>query len=154
MQPPALEFAFETHLEFAGRRFTGRYPSGERGITVLSGGLIEGPKLRGRVVPGGADLPHLWEGDVLQVEASYALESWDGHTIYLTNRGFRHGPPEVIDRIKAGEAVDPASYYFRTAAMLEAPVGSPYEWMSRSLFIGVGDRRPDNRSLIRYFQVL
>ena len=151
---PGLEFAFETRLEFTRRDWTGRYPSGERGFTVLAGGEIEGPRLRGRVLPGGADLPHRRADGLVQVEAAYALESWDGFQIYLVNRGYRHGTPEVLERLTGGERVDPSAYYFRTAALFEAPEDSPYAWMSRYLFIGVGDRLPDLRSVIRYFQVL
>ena len=36
--------------------------------------------------------------------------------IAMTYRGLRHGPPEVIERLERGEAVDPAGYYFRIAA--------------------------------------
>ena len=47
------------------------------------------------------------------------LETDDGELIYMTYRGLRHGPPEVMARLAKGESVDPASYYFRTTPVFE-----------------------------------
>jgi hypothetical protein len=54
----------------------------------------------------------------------------------------RHGPPEIIERITRGEPVPADSYYFRTTAEFEAPLG-PHEWLNKGLFLGLAERRPD-----------
>ena len=64
--------------------------------------------------PGGADWQVVRPDGVLAIEAKYTLEASDGALIMVTNRGMRHGPPEVIEKLTRGEAVDPAHYYFRT----------------------------------------
>ncbi|MEC7853530.1 MAG: DUF3237 family protein, partial [Pseudomonadota bacterium] len=67
----------------------------------------------------------------------------------ITNFGFRHGSPDVMRRVAAGEDVDPSSYYMRTHAKLET--GHPeYEWVNRTLFIGVGARLKSNVRLSLY----
>jgi hypothetical protein len=70
----------------------------------------------------------------------------------VTNRGIRRGPPAVMERLGRGEPVDPSEYYFRTVAEFEAPVGSKYEWLNQSLFIGVAERKPD-AAIVRFYRV-
>jgi len=59
--------------------------------------------------------------------------------IQIRNKGLRHGPAEVMDRLRRGEDVDPAEYYFRTIPEFIAPIGK-YDWMNRSIFICSGAR--------------
>ncbi len=54
-------------------------------------------------------------------------------------RGLRHGPPDVMARLAAGDEVDPADYYFRTVPEFIAPEGK-YDWMNRSIFVCSGAR--------------
>lgn len=65
--------------------------------------------------------------------------------------GLRHGPPEVLERIFRGEAVDPADYYFRTVAELEAPLGR-HDWLNKALFLGEAERRIDE-VIVRFHRV-
>ena len=59
----------------------------------------------------------------------------------IVNRGLRHAPPEVIARLNAGEAVNPALVYFRSVATFET-VEPPLAWLTRSLVVGTGARHP------------
>ena len=57
--------------------------------------------------------------------------------IYVSNRGLRHGPPEVLARLAQGEGVDPATYYFRTTPTFET--GTPhYAWLNDVITICAG----------------
>jgi hypothetical protein len=76
---------------------------------------------------------------VTVADAIYALKTDDGVIIQIHNKGLRHGPPEVMARLVAGEEVDPADYYFRTVPEFIAPVGK-YDWMNRSIFVCSGAR--------------
>lgn len=114
-------------------------PMGTRRIIPIGGGSFEGPKLKGRVVPGGADYQFIRKDDVVILEAKYLLETDDGVTIAVTNRGMRHAAPEVLRRLSAGEIVAPEEYYFRAAPEFEAPQGR-HEWLNKSLFMSVGER--------------
>ncbi len=59
--------------------------------------------------------------------------------IQIRNRGLRHGPAEVIQRLVEGEEVDPAEYYFRASPTFLAPAG-PYDWLNRGVFVTTGAR--------------
>ena len=97
----------------------GQTPLGERRIINITGGHFTGEKLRGVVLPGGADWQLVRPDGAALLEAKYTLRTDDGALIYVTNRGIRHGPPEVLARIAQGELVDPARYYFRAAPSFE-----------------------------------
>ncbi len=45
-------------------------------------------------------------------------------------------------RLAAGEAVDPALYYFRGTPGFEVAPG-PHDWLLRHVFVCTGERLPD-----------
>ena len=153
-QPPAAptEFAFEARVSVQAPLVVGQSSHGLRRVVPITGGTFEGPAVRGRVVPGGADWQFVRPDGALAVEARYTLETADGVLIMVTNRGIRRGPPAVMERLARGEAVDPSEYYFRTTAEFEAPVGSRYAWLNESVFVGVAERRAD-AAIIRFYRV-
>ena len=127
-------------------------PLGPRRIIPILGGSFEGPLLKGRVVPGGADYQIVRKDGVTILEAKYLLETDDGAVISVINRGMRHGPPEVLRRVMAGEKVDPSEYYFRAAPEMEAPIGK-YEWINKALFMSVGERSKSG-VVIHFYRIL
>lgn len=148
-----LRFAFEANVSVATPLVVGPATIGLRRIVPITGGTVSGPKFTGRVVPGGADWQVVRPDGVLQIEAKYTLESNDGVLVMVTNRGMRHGPAAVIERLARGEPVDPSQYYFRTSAEFEAPTESKYAWMNRAIFIGVAERKAA-AAVVRFFEVL
>lgn len=147
------EFVFEARVQVDTPLVVGPGPRGLRRIVPIVGGTVSGPRLSGRVVPGGADWQVVRAADeVLEIEAKYTLEADDGTLIMVTNRGFRRGPKEVIDKLARGEAVDPSLYYFRTAATFEAPVESDHAWLNQSVFVGVAERQA-SAAIIRFYEV-
>lgn len=119
----------------------GVLPQGERRIVPIEGGAFEGPRLRGRVLPFGADWMSIRSDGVLAIDCRAALQTDDGALIYMYYDGFRYGPPEVMDALARGESVDPSAYYFRISPTFET--GSPkYAWLNRIVAIGVGRRVP------------
>src|SRR5262249_23311553 len=63
----------------------------------------EGPRLRGKVLPGGGDWTLLRGDGVLELDLRLTLETDDGALIHMTSFGLRHGPPEVIAALARGE---------------------------------------------------
>jgi hypothetical protein len=151
---PALqtEFVFEARVTVDKPLVVGDSAHGLRRIVPITGGTVNGPAFKGRVVPGGADWQFVRPDGVLEVLAKYTLQSDDGILILIENRGVRHAPPAVMERMTKGELVDPKEYYFRTSAQFEAPLGSKYEWLNRAVFIGVAERQPD-AAVIRFYKV-
>ena len=123
-------------------RDLGATPRGRRRIVPILGGTVRGPRLEGEVLPGGADWQYVRGDGVVELVARYSILTRDGVEIAVVNRGLRRAPPDVMQRMARGEAVDPASVYCRTTPQFEAP-GGPYEWLNRSLFIASAERLPD-----------
>jgi hypothetical protein len=146
-------FAFEAHVQVAAPLVIGTATWGLRRVIPITGGTVKGPRLHGRVLSGGADWQVVRADGVLDVEAKYTLEADDGTQIMVTNKGMRHGPKDIIDRLTRGEIVDPSSYYFRTSAQFEVSADSPHAWLNRAIFIGVGERTA-TAAIIRFHEVL
>jgi hypothetical protein len=120
----------------------GAVPHGTRVTAPIAGGHFEGPRLRGKVLPGGGDWTLLRSDGVLELDLRLTLETDDGALIHMASFGLRHGPREVIAALSRGETVDPSTYYFRTTPRFEA--GHPkYAFLNRLLAVSSGDRRAD-----------
>jgi hypothetical protein len=118
----------------------GAVPQGTRVIAAIAGGTFEGPRLRGKVLPGGGDWTLLRHDGVLELDLRITLETDDGALIGMSSFGLRHGPAEVLAALSRGEPVDPSKYYFRTAPRFETSAPQ-YAFLNRVIAIASGDRR-------------
>jgi hypothetical protein len=114
---------------------------GSRRIINITGGRFSGERLSGRVLPGGADWQLIRPDGVADLDARYTLETADGALIYVRNRGYRHGPAEVLRKLAAGEEVDASRYYMRTTPSFET-ADARYAWLNRIVCVATGARRP------------
>ena len=118
----------------------GQGRAGKRRIIPIIGGTVEGPELSGTILNVGADWQTIFADGSADLDTRYAFETHDGAVIEVVNLGFRHGPPEVLERLAKGEEVSPDSYYMRTSARFET--GDPrYQWVNKSIFVGTGMRK-------------
>ena len=104
--PPALEFVFAAHVTVDRPLDLGDVGKGGRRIVPITGGEFFGRRLRGKVIPGGADWQIIRSDGVAELEARYTLETDDGALIYVRNHALRHGPAEVLAALAAGRSVD------------------------------------------------
>jgi hypothetical protein len=143
---------FTIQSPLGGIQRLGDTPYGERRIIDIHGGTVEGPRLRGKVLPGGADWQIVRADGVVHLTARYTIESDAGALVLVNAEGYRHGPPDVMERLARDETVDPSLYYFRTFMRFET--GHPSaSWLNRILAIGRGARA--NRAVrIEVFKVL
>jgi hypothetical protein len=130
---------FTIHAELEGITNLGRTPYGERRVIGILGGSVRGPKLNGRILPGGADWQIIRTDGAADIQARYTIETDDGARILLTSEGLRHGPPEVMERLARGDNVDPAHYYFRTVMRFETS-DPKVDWLNRILALARGQR--------------
>lgn len=136
---PRLEHVCDLTVELDPIREMGAGRAGHRRIIPIVGGTVSGPRLNGHILNLGADWQTIFAGGVAELDTRYAMETEDGATIEIINYGYRHGPQAVLDAVARGEAVSPDAYYMRTHARLET--GDPrYDWVNRTLFLGVGAR--------------
>ena len=137
---PRLDHTCTLTVELDPIREMGAGRAGQRRIIPIVGGTVSGTRLNGRLLNLGADWQTIFADGLAELDTRYAMETDDGATIEIVNYGFRHGPKEVIEAVARGEDVDPSTYYMRTHARLET--GDPrYDWVNRTLFVGVGARQ-------------
>ena len=132
--------AFELTLTVPKIEDLGATPYGVRKIATVTAGTFVGERLRGTVMasPGG-DWLLLRNDGVLCLDVRLTLKTDDGDLIYMSYKGMRHGPKEVMDRLNKGETVDPASYYFRAVPVFETS-SVKYGWLNRAVFVATGRR--------------
>lgn len=132
--PIGLSHAFDISAAIAEPITGGPGPNGQRRIIGITGGSVSGPRLAGRVLPGGADYEFIRPDGTSRVEAHYTLEAEGGTPIYICNKGIYKAPQEVSDRLDRGEPVATNEYYFRCAPTFDAPPG-PHAWLNDQLFV-------------------
>jgi hypothetical protein len=139
-------------LTVSGSQPIGATPNGNRRVGLVAGGRFEGPKLKGTVLPGGADWIIGRPDGSTTLDVRIVLETDDGAAIGMTYRGMRHGPAAVMERVNKGEFVDPSEYYFRTAVAFET-AAPKYDWLNRVIAVGTGSRPPEG-PVYEIFEVL
>lgn len=130
---PKLEYVFTIEAEIDTPRSAGQSATGERLHIPITGGKIHGPKLSGKILPGGSDWPLIGSDGHSRIEAHYTIETDDGVLIYVVNRAMRISSDEVRTRLRAGENVSPDEYYMRGTPVFDAPDGA-YSWLRETVF--------------------
>ena len=148
---PGLVFAFELRVTVGAPVMVGQVPRGQRRIVSILGGTFEGPNIKGKVVPGGADWQIIRADGFSELDTRYMLETDKGQIVYVQNAGIRHAEPAVMEKLLKGETVDPKLVYFRTIPKFET-AAPDLQWLTRAIFIGTGERYPD-AVVIRFWRV-
>ena len=121
----------------------GQVPQGLRHIDLLGAGTFEGPRLNGAVLAGGIDQKLFRPDGAMNPNVRLILKTDDDALIYMHYTGVRYGAPEVMERIAAGEPVEPTEYYLRNTPYFET-ASEKYDWLNRIVAVGVGRRMPDH----------
>ena len=135
-----LQTLFRAEISLAPALELGDTPQGRRRIIGITGGRFSGERLSGRVLPGGADWQVIRADGVADLDARYTLETEDGALIYVRNRGYRHGPADILKKLSSGAQVDPSLYYMRTTPRFETG-DARYAWLNRIVCVATGARR-------------
>jgi len=113
---PQLEFALQLRVTIDQAYTVGETPHGKRIVIPITGGTFEGPRLRGTILPGGADYQLAnADGSRTELEAIYSIMTDDSIYIHVRNRGL------VFD---GKDAQGTPYYYFKAAPQFEAPENS------------------------------
>ena len=130
---------FVMRLDVKAMVMVGDTPGSFRRVGIVPSGTFAGERLSGKVLDGGSDWQAVRSDGSTTLDVRLILQTDDGVNLTMAYRGIRHGAAEVIQRLEKGEEVDPASYYFRTSPIFEAPAGK-YEWLNRVIAVGTGHR--------------
>jgi hypothetical protein len=143
LELPRLEHFCDLAVTVAPVIDAGDGPFGRRRVIPITGGVVSGPSMRGRVMPAGADFQIVVAGTTAHLDARYLIELDDGARIFVHNTALRHAAPEVSARMMRGEPVDPAEVYFRCQPRFETG-DVRWRWLGERQFIGRGERMPDS----------
>jgi hypothetical protein len=146
-----LRPAFDVEAVVAPPIEVGDTPLGARRMIPILSGRVSGARLSGRLLEGGVDYQLIRADGLAEIHARYIIETDSGARVYVENTGIRHGPPEAMARLRRGEAVDPATIYFRTVPRFET-AAPELAWLQRSIFVCAGARFPE-RVELRIFEV-
>lgn len=112
---------------------------GQRLIAHVTGGTIEGERIRGRVLDGGGDWATIDVRDVLRLDARVTWETDDGARIYVSYRGVLR--PRAQARRMLGEGLSSElirdRIYFRTAPIFETG-DERYQWLNDIVSVAIG----------------
>lgn len=138
--PLRTEFLMVLHADLVQpQQEIGETPVGDRRIFYVEGGSFSGPKLKGKVLPGGGDWVVIGRNRVAHLDVRITLRTDDGALIFVTYRGISDIPQKVRQRFSNGEDVPPSEYYFRTTPTFET-AAPKYAWLNRLVAVGVGKR--------------
>jgi hypothetical protein len=151
LAPPKLSFAFELRAQVGAPVEIGQVPHGRRRIVEILGGTVKGPAFSAKILPGGADWQLIQPDGFSELDTRYTLETDKGQRVYVQNAGIRHAAPDVMQKLLAGEIVDPKLVYFRTVPKFETAVPE-LQWLARSIFVGIGERFP-TEVVVRFYRL-
>lgn len=135
---PVLQFVAAVRIPLESPPVgSGRSARGLRQLIPFSSGEVTGPRLAGRVLPGGADIQLIRPDGVAEIDARYLIETERGERVFVHNVGIARPTSEGL--------------YFRTAPTFETE--SPdLQWLMQSVFVGTGATIPRGVEL-RWFRV-
>jgi hypothetical protein len=109
----------------------GAGPYGTRLVYEVTGGSLDGKRLKGKVLTGGAD----WLLIGPDVRVQFVTD--DGAAIYAVYYGVLEMNEKVQRAITAGSSTDYGDQYFRTNPRFET--GDPrYSWLNHTVFVAEG----------------
>lgn len=143
MALPRTEFVYEAVCDLEPTLDLGTSPWGERRMVPIAGGTFEGPGLKGKVLPGGADRQLIRRDGARALDAVYELQTHDGVIISVRNRVLVRPPKDGSGR-----------YAFSTLEIV-APEGR-YGWLNDHVHVGTLDSlRPERAAVvIRVFRLV
>ena len=143
---PQLRHVYRLDAELDAPVDLGDTPQGHRRIIPLPRGHAGGPYFDAALLPaGGADGKIVGASGSSVADIRYTLETDAGALLYVQSQGVRHGDPDVLARLAAGEDVDPSEYTFRTSVTIET-ADPELAWVNDGVFVAVGARRPSSVS--------
>jgi len=134
---PQLEFLYELSAYLESPLAIGENPRGNRQIVPVTGGSFEGPRLKGKVLPGGADWLLVRPDGVGEIDVRATLQTDDGALIYVAYRGYLTKVAELLPRWAAGEQIPHEEYYLVATPYFETSAAQ-YAWLQQVVVIAMG----------------
>ena len=132
-------------MEYSGRLQSPRAdvgvgPLGKREIYTVAHGSFEGPRLRGKILPGGGDAALVDENGVLRLDARITFQTDDGAHIYLQGNGVWRSAPARPSQPE-GESADYGDMYIMGTPRFETG-DERYKWLNELVYVAEGKMNP------------
>ena len=119
----------------------GQTLSGKRTIYPVKDGFFEGPNLKGKVLPDGADWFLQLNETTNKIDVRVTLQTNEGENIYVTYQGYL--------KLNAD-----GTYYFRTTPYFETS-SKKLEYLNHTVCVGVGTIvKPGETVSYKVYQIL
>jgi hypothetical protein len=118
-------------------------PVGTRMTFITTGGVIDGPKLRGELLPGGGDWLIVGSDGTGRVDVRATLRTHDGALIHYESRGIIKVPADGVQRLAEGEVLPFEETYVRTTPKFETS-DERYAWLSEVVAVGYNILSPNH----------
>jgi uncharacterized protein DUF3237 len=135
-EAPSLHYAFAARVAVGPEEHIGHGSGDEALFVPITGGSVDGPRLRGTILAGGGD----WmvkRGEVYALEARYLIRTTDGALIDVVNRGFWRETPGGL--------------YYRTSPVFRTDAPA-HRWLAETVFVGLA-REEGGDVCIRFYAV-
>lgn len=151
---PGFEYCFELRcLVDDAMPLGGSTPGEGLHFAKVSGGTVDGPRLRGDVHDSGGDWWH-GRGLTVTLDARYVIsaEVSDGRAgVEVVNRGIWRTDEAVFERMLQGQDVSEQDLYYRTAFVFRTE-HPELQWLTDSQFVGYARAEP-GFVIIRVFRL-
>lgn len=145
------EHLFDMHVELQPAQLIST-TLGNRLTFITTGGVMDGPRLHGEVLPGGGDWLLVGTDQIGRVDVRATLRTDDGALIHYETRGVIKVPTDGLNRLAAGEALSFEETYVRTTPKFET-ADDRYAWLNEIVTVGYNVLSP-NRIDYRIYYVL
>ena len=126
--------------------------SGLRVTYIVASGTVDGPAMRGEVLPGGGDWLLFGADGVGRLDVRATLRAESGTLVHTVIDGIADLRGEALGRLQAGEHISWRDMYVRSTARFET-ADEELAWLSSTVAVGVNELGPDHVDY-RLFRVL
>jgi hypothetical protein len=131
----------------------GQTSAGWRGVYPVNGGRFEGPRLRGKVLPGGADWVTRRADGATAIDVRLMLAADDGAAIAMTYTGLLCMSETARRQFRKGEPTDYRETYIRTTPRFET-ADERYAWLNRVIAVANGGAPGTSDPTYQVFAIL
>lgn len=140
VREPKFEFIFHLEADLEPPQMIGATGKGTRVVYVAKGGTIEGPNLKGTVLPGPVDWLMQRDDGVAELDVRASIRTDDGELVYTHYKGLSHNKTEDGSR------------YFITTPRFETSA-EKYSWLNNIVAVGVGSNPGPNKVAYDVFKI-
>jgi hypothetical protein len=137
-----VEHLFDMHVNLAPAQPI-TTPIGLRITFIATGGVIDGPKLQGEVLPGGGDWLLIGADGAGRVDVRATIRTHDDVLIHYEARGIIKIPADGLERLAAGDVLPFGETYVRTTPTFET-ADERYAWLSALVSVGYNILSPNH----------